>query len=367
MGRHSIEEIAAALGARAVGETSLRVAGLAEPASAGPDDLAVAMSPEYAEALAQGAARAALLWATADWEALGLRAAILVERPRLALSSATALFDVPEPQEGPAIHPTALIDPTVLLGPGARIGPYSVIGAGARIGASARVGAHVSIAAGAILGDDVVIDDGVRIGRRVRVGDRCHFHAGVAVGGDGFSYVTAEKSHVEAARESLGEATEGASSGQSWQKIHSLGGVVIGNDVEIGGNSNVDAGTIRATRIGDGTKIDALVQVGHNVVVGRNCLLCAHVAVGGSAVLGDNVVLGGQAGVADNVRVGDGVVAGGASKILSNVPAGRAILGYPAVKMSAHVESYKALRRLPRALAEWSRLKKKVSQDDDTD
>ena len=234
-----------------------------------------------------------------------------------------------------------------------------MIGDHVRIGARAHIGAQCTIADGARLGDDCALSPSVHIGARVAIGDRFCAHSGVAIGGDGFSFVTAEKSSLETARESLG-TQDGGAVGLPWLKIESLGGVKIGNDVEIGSNSSVDAGTIRPTRIGDGTKLDALVQVGHNVIVGRNCLLCAHVAVGGSAVLGDGVVLGGQAGVADNIKIGAGVIAGGASKILSNVPAGRAILGYPAVRMETHVESYKALRRLPRVLRALANGKKPV-------
>ena len=120
---------------------------------------------------------------------------------------------------------------------------------------------------------------------------------------------------------------------------------------------------MRATRVGSGTKIDNLVQVGHNVVIGTDCLLCAQAAVAGSTAIGNNCVLGGKSGVADNIKIGDNVVIGAASAVLSNVPAGRAMLGYPAVKMDTHVETYKALRRLPRLLREFAELKKTVSKD----
>ena len=362
----TIDEIAQRLGAPALGAAGLRVGGIDEPGRAGPEQLAVAMSPRYGDALRRSDARAAVLWDGADWAALGLEAAIIVTRPRLAMATLTELFDAPAPPADTgataAIHPTAIVAEGASLGPGARIGAYAVIGEGARIGARARIGAHCDIAPGVRIGDDCRLDSGVRIARRVRIGARFVAHGGVVIGSDGFSFVTPERSHLEAARDSLG-AEAGGKADQAWLKIRSIGGVEIGDDVEIGANSSVDAGTIRPTRLGDGTKLDALVQVGHNVIVGANCLLCAHVAVGGSAVLGDGVVLGGQAGVADNIRIGDGVVAGGASKILSNVPAGRAILGYPAVKMESHVASYKALRRLPRLLQDLARLKKPVPKD----
>jgi UDP-3-O-[3-hydroxymyristoyl] glucosamine N-acyltransferase len=126
--------------------------------------------------------------------------------------------------------------------------------------------------------------------------------------------------------------------------------VEIGDDVEIGSGTTVDAGTLRPTRIGDGTKVDNMVMVAHNAVVGRHCLLCGHSGVAGSSVLGDRVVLGGQSGVADNLRVGDDAVIAGGTSVLSNVPAGRVMMGNPAMRMDASIESYKALRRLPRLL-----------------
>ena len=180
------------------------------------------------------------------------------------------------------------------------------------------------------------------------IGDDFTCHQNAVIGSDGFSFVTEDVSMVENARTTLGD-TAGAAA-QIWRKIHSLGGVEIGDGVEIGANSAVDYGTIRATRIGDRTKIDNLVHVAHNVVVGTDCLLCAHVGIAGSSTIGNHCVLAGQVGIADNIRLGDRVICGAASKVLSNVPSGRVVQGYPAVKMETHVEGYKALRRLPRLL-----------------
>lgn len=342
---HTIAEIAAALGARASGALDLVMTGVAEPAQAGPDDLALAMDPKYAPGLAKGRARAAVVWSGADWNALGLKAAIFVERPRLAMAGITAAFD-PGPGLAPGVHAMTVIDPTASIGAGAAVGPFVTIGAGARIGARARIAAHASIGAGAVIGDDALIHAGVRICHHVTIGDRFIAHPGAVVGADGFSFVTAEQSGVEQVRGTLGTRADYAE--QKWLRIASIGGVVIGDDVEIGANSTIDRGTIRATRIGAGTKLDNMVHVGHNVEVGRDCLLCGQVGIAGSSVIGDRVVLGGQCGVSDNITIGSDVIAGGASKIFTNVPAGRAILGSPAVKMETQIEINKALRRLPR-------------------
>ncbi|RYH12060.1 UDP-3-O-(3-hydroxymyristoyl)glucosamine N-acyltransferase [Tropicimonas sp. IMCC6043] len=361
---YSISDIAEALGASAVGNAALTVTRAAEPAAAGPEALAIAMSPSYAAALGQGSARAALLWADADWQALGLEAAVLVHRPRYALSGLTQLLD-PGPEIAPGIHPSAVIDGTAEIGPGAAIGPFVVIGRGARIGPRARIAAHVSIGAESRIGADALIHAGARIGRNVRIGDRFICQPGASIGGDGFSFVTPSASGMEEAR--AGMRDEVAATAHQWVRIHSLGGVEIGDDVEVGANAAIDAGTIRATRIGNGTKIDSLVMIGHNVIAGENCLFCGLAGVAGSTVIGDRVVMAGQSGIVDNITVGSDVVVSAGTKVLSNVPAGRVMMGYPATKMSTQVETYKALRRLPRLARDVAALRKVLSKDGSAD
>jgi len=361
---HTIGDIAGALGAELHGDGAIQVTGAAEPAMAGPEHLALAMKPEFADGLKKGMARAAVVWAGADWKALGLEAALVVPRPRYAMAGITRVLD-PGPEIAPGIHASAIVHPEAEVGAGCAIGPFVVIGRGARIGARARIASHVSIGAEARIGDDALLLEGVRIGARVRIGHRLIAQPGAVVGSDGFSFVTPEKSGVERVRESLGD--QGEISGQSWTRIHSLGGVEIGDDVEIGANTAIDRGTIRATRIGRGTKFDNLVHIGHNVEIGEDCLLCGQVGIAGSARIGNRVVMGGQCGVNDNIFVGDDVVAGGATKIFTNAPAGRVLLGSPAVKMEAHVEMMKALRRLPRLVEQVRALQKAVSKSPDSD
>jgi UDP-3-O-[3-hydroxymyristoyl] glucosamine N-acyltransferase len=348
----TIARIAEALGAMAEGDLALAVRGASEPAAAGPDDLAIATAPDWADDLGRGKARAALLWPGADWRGFGLAAAIFAPRGRLAMARLTALLDEPALPTG--IHPSAIIDPSAELGEGVAIGALSVIGAGAVIGAGTRIGPQVTVAPGTRIGAGGIVHAGVRIERRVRIGARVVIQPNVVIGGDGFSFVTAEPSHVELARTRLSEGEVPVPADPTWHRIHSLGGVEIGDDVEIGAGTTVDAGTIRPTRIGDGTKIDNLVMVAHNVTVGRHCLLCGQSGVAGSAVLGDRVVLGGKSAIADNIAVGDDVVVTGATAVHSNVPRGRVMMGNPATRIDLQIESYKALRRLPRLLREWS-------------
>ena len=357
---HTIRDIAKALGAEAEGALDLVVTGAAEPQAAGPDQLALAMDPRYAEGIAKGNARAAVVWPGADWRAMGLEAVIFAPRGRLAMAGLTRLID-PGPDIAGGVHPSALVSPTAKIGAGAAIGPFVVIGAGVVIGPNARIASHASIAEGARIGADALILQGARIGARVTIGDRFICQPGAVIGADGFSFVTPEKSGVEEIRETLGSRAD--IKDQGWTRIHSLGAVTIGDDVEIGANVCIDRGTIRNTLIGSGTKLDNLVHVGHNVQIGRDCLLCGQVGIAGSARIGDRVVLGGQCGVNDNIFVGNDVICGGATKIFTNAPAGRVLLGYPAVRMETHVEMQKALRRLPRLAARVAALEKGIPSD----
>ncbi len=361
---YTVKEIAAALGAEAFGAVDLHIAAVAEPGMAGPDDLALAMSPKYAEDLPKGQARAAMLWAGADWRAMGLQAAIVAPRPRYALSGLSAMMDRGE-DFGAGIHPSAVIDPSAVLGDGVTVGALAVIGPRATIGAGAVIGPQSYIGADVTLGAHGFLREGVRLGARVTIGDRFFAHPGAIVGADGFSFVTPEPSGVEKARATLGD--QGTVAAQSWARIHSLGSVTIGDDVELGANSCIDRGTVRDTRIGDRVKFDNLVHIGHNVVIGNDCLICGQVGIAGSTQVGNNVVLAGQTGVGDNLFIGDNVITGGATKVMSNVPAGRVMLGYPAVKMDSHIESYKALRRLPRLFRDVAAIQKAVFKSDKSD
>lgn len=360
----TIVEIAQSLGLRAEGDTEQVVSAVAEPADAGKDDLAIAMTPEFADQLPAGKARAAMLWDGADWQGMGLSAALLAPRPRFAMSGLSAMVDAGAGY-APGIHPSAVIDPTATLGADVTVGPFAVIGAGAVIGTGSVIGAQVFVGQGARIGQGALLHPGVRIGHGVTIGDRFIAHFGATVGADGFSFVTPEPSAAEKARETLGD--QGEARAQSYARIHSLGGVTIGDEVELGANSNVDRGTVRDTRIGNGCKFDNLVQIGHNVVIGTDCMICAQVGIAGSSRIGNNVVLGGQTGVSDNIFIGDNVITGGATKVLSNVPAGRVMLGYPAMKMDTQLEIYKQLRRLPRLISDVAKLKKSVPKTASSD
>ena len=354
---YTIEQIAQALGAKVLGASDIVIERVAEPADAGPQDLALATKPSYAEDLPKGEAQAAMLWDGADWKALGLKAALLPPRPRFAMSGLTAMMD-PGEGWGDGIHPSAVIDPTADLADDVHVGPLSVVGARARIDAGTRIGPQVTIGADVQIGPGGLIREGARIAARVRIGKSVVIHPGAVIGGDGFSFVTPELSGVEVARDTLGD--QGETAAQSYARIHSLGSVCLGDDVEIGSNTAIDRGTIRDTIIGDRTKVDAMVMIGHNTVVGTDTLICGMAGTAGSVVIGNHVVMGGRSNVADNTFVGDRAILGGGTGVLSNVPAGRVMMGTPAMKMDSYVEMYKGMRRLNRVFKDVAEIKKLV-------
>ncbi|WP_420013897.1 UDP-3-O-(3-hydroxymyristoyl)glucosamine N-acyltransferase [Tateyamaria sp.] len=362
--QYSVREIATAIEAEAVGDVDIVIHALSEPGDAGPDDLALASNPKYADALAKGAAQAALLWAGADWEALGLKAAILPRRPRYAMSRLTGMMD-PGHSFGSGVHPSAVLDPSAQIGADVTVAPGAVIGPEAVIGDRTVIGPMCYVGWKARVGADGFLREHVSIGTGVQIGDRFMAQPGVRIGGDGFSFVTPEKSGVEAVRETLGE--QGDTQAQSWSRIASLGAVVIGDDVEIGTNTAIDSGTIRPTRIGNRTKIDNLVHIGHNVVIGEDNLICGQVGLAGSVTVGNNVVMAGQVGVSDNLTIEDRVVLAAATKVMSSVRAGKVMLGYPSTEMDTQISMYKSQRRLPRVLREIAEIKKAVFKSGDSD
>lgn len=359
--RLTISDIASHLGAEFDGDGALEITGVREPSAAGPSHLALAMDARFGPDLNRGKARAAILWAGADWRSLGLKAGIFVPRARYAMAGVTSLFDTGR-QNGAGIHATAIIDPTAEVPADAMIGPFVLIGPNVKIGKGAIIHAHCTIADATTIGSGARLLEGVRIGHGVTIG--CNFicHANAVIGSDGFSFVTPEPGAIDAMKSDM-SAPDGRDA-QEFARIHSLGGVVIGDNVEIGAGSTIDRGTVSSTTIGPGTKIDNLVHVAHNVVIGATCLLCGQVGVAGSAVIGDRVVLGGQVGVADHVTIGSNVIAAGKSGISSNVPPNRAVMGNPAIRMDANIESYKQYRRLPRIVAKLNALQKSVSKSD---
>jgi UDP-3-O-[3-hydroxymyristoyl] glucosamine N-acyltransferase len=189
------------------------------------------------------------------------------------------------------------------------------------------------LGADVVLGAKGLIHSGVHIGDRVVIGDRVIIHFNAVIGADGFSFAP-----------ELGPRMR-YSSELELKRVHSLGGVIIGDDVEIGANSTIDRATLQSTWIGAGTKIDNQVQIGHNVTIGLNCLICGKVGISGSVTIGDRVRIGGGAGIADHVTIGNEAIVGAASGVGSDVPAGSYVFGYPAVSIDRALEQYRYLGR----------------------
>lgn len=219
-------------------------------------------------------------------------------------------FEEERPARG--IHPSALIDPSATVAPGASIGPYCFVGARSSIGHDATLYPHVRIAEDVLLGRSVTIHSGVSIRERTQIRDRVTIHDNSVIGADGFGYTPDPQLGL--------------------RKVPQLGHVVIESDVEIGANTCIDRGAFGPTSIGAGTKIDNLVQIGHNVTIGSHCIICGNVAIGGSTTIGAGVVIGGKTGVADHIEISSGARVAGGSGVTSTISEPGDYIGFPALR-----------------------------------
>ncbi len=274
------------------------------------------VAPAFAERLPAGVA-ALLMAAPYRGFALALQAFYPT-----SLTPKTADFEASE-GDGSPIHPSARIEPGAIIEPGAVIGREAWVGKGTRVAAGALVGYRVTV------GRDCFIGPGVTLTHAL-VGDRVVLHAGVRIGQDGFGFAMGAGGHL---------------------KVPQIGRVIIQDDVEIGANSCVDRGALKDTVIGEGTKIDNLVQIGHNVLIGRRCVIVAQTGIAGSATLEDFVVMGGQSGVAGHLKVGAGAQIAGASHVTENVPPRARMVGTPAIPIRDWTRERVVLRRLAKARA----------------
>ncbi len=309
-----VRDVATALSAQLVGDGSLPIERIVHPAAADkPSDLAVAMTSDTFSALVSSKAQAAVI-SSQSAPPERLKAVILAPPGRPSLARLTALFDA-GPAHAPGIHPTAVVAPDATIGEGVSIGPYVTVGPRSRIGAKTVILGNVSIGGDVAIGGGGLIYSGVRIGDRVRIGERVIIQFNASIGADGFSFLPPEP---------------GASPPMP-VRVHSLGNVVIGDDVEIGASTTIDRATLATTRIGNGTKIDNLVQIAHNVTIGNGCLICGMVGISGSVEIGDGVILAGGVGIGDHVTIGAGAMIAAGSGVATNVPAASKVSGYPAM------------------------------------
>ncbi len=261
-------------------------------------------------------------------------ARVVVDKPHDAMLSLLGTL-YPPPAHEAGVHPTAVIGRGAVIGEEVAIGAYAVVGEGARVGARTSIDAHVVVGAGVTIGDDAHLFPGVTLYPGTVIGDRVRAHAGVRLGSDGYGYVFRDGAH---------------------EKIPHVGRCIVESDVEIGANTTIDRGSIDDTVIGAGTKIDNLVQIGHNVRIGRLCLLMSQVGVAGSARVEDGVILAGQAGIAGHVTIGRGARIAGQAGVFGDVPAGETWSGYPARPHREALRAQAASFRLPALLRALERL-----------
>jgi UDP-3-O-[3-hydroxymyristoyl] glucosamine N-acyltransferase len=257
------------------------------------------------------------------------KAFVKVKNPDLAMAMLLDAFEPEPPYFETDIHPTAVIDETVILGNGSKIGANAYIGKNVTIGENVIIYPNVAIFDDSTIGNETVIWSGSVIRERSKIGSHCIFHTNVSIGADGFGY-------------------RPSSDGRGLVKIKHIGNVVIGNGVEVGANSCIDRGKFSSTILGDGCKIDNLVQIGHNSVLGKCCIMAGNSGLAGSVTLGDGVIIGGSASIKDHVTIHSGAKVGAGSGVISDVAAGKTVLGYPACDSREKMKQWVALRKLAR-------------------
>jgi len=333
-----LSELAERLGGTLEGSGEVALTGIASIDQAGPDQLTFVLDARRASALSASRAGAAIVAVDAAIEAP--MPLLRVRSVQAALAAVLSLVGEVEHRPPTGVHPTAVVAHDASLGEGVAVGAGAFVDNGADIGDSVVLCANVTVGPGATIGAGTVLLPGTVVEARCRIGQRCRIGANAVIGGCGFGYFF---------------------DGQAHQRTPHAGTVEIGDDVDIGACSCVDRAKFGATRVGDGTKMDNLVQVAHNAQIGRGCLLAAMVAIGGSTVVKDFAALGGHAGARDNIVIGAGARIGAFAGMYEDIPDGATILGVPAVgarqfwrnlhntlKLS---EAFKTIRQLEKRLA----------------
>ncbi|HEX6939620.1 MAG TPA: UDP-3-O-(3-hydroxymyristoyl)glucosamine N-acyltransferase [Longimicrobiales bacterium] len=321
-------EIARLAGGTLQGGADPELTGVAPLDRAGPSELSFLAHPRYVAYVQRSAAGAILVGPELVGRLDDSRVRIVVADVHRALAAVLSEL-YPERRPEPGVHPTAVVHAEASLGAEVSIGPYAVIGRGARIGDRVSIGAHAVVGEGVELGDDVVLHPHVVLYPGVRVGARSVLHAGVRAGVDGFGYVFADGAQ---------------------RKVPQVGECRIGADVEIGANTTIDRGSVGATEIGNGVKIDNLVHIGHNVRIGEHSIIVAQVGIAGSTIVGRRVTLAGQVGLSGHLTVGDGATVAAQGGVFGDIPAGAVYSGYPARPHKEALRAQAALFRLPRVM-----------------
>lgn len=336
--KKTISQIAELVNGAVVGDDTFTLTGINGIREAQEGDLTFLGDDRYLRHL-QTTKAAAVLVPHSITEANG-KALIQVESPYIAFARVLGEIEKEQQNHPPGIHPTAYVAQSAQVGENVALGPNVVIDDDCQIGKGAILYAGVYIGKGSKVGENTLIYANVTLRERVSVGARCILHPGVVIGGDGFGFVP----------------------GNPVAKIPQIGTAIIEDDVEIGSNSCVDRATCGETTIGRGTKIDNLVQIGHNTRLGECCIVSGGVAIAGSATIGNNVIIGGMAGVGGHIEIGDDVMIAARSGVIRNVKAGEVVMGFPAIDVKLERRIIAGRRRLPDALKRIKKLEGRISQ-----
>ena len=326
--------VATQVGGRLIGDPSIVVHGVAPLDRATESDLSVFSDQRYAGSFARSKAGVVLLAPAFERLAVGQGTRVIVERPMDALVSLLGRFHRREPR-AVGVHATAVVAPSAVLGDDVTIEAYAVIGEGVQVGPRSWIGAGAKVGAGSVLGVEVRLHPNAVVYPFTELGDRVVLHAGAQVGREGFGFVPRPDGAV---------------------RIPHVGRCVLEHDVEIGANSCVDRGSVDDTIIGAGTKIDNLVQIAHNVRVGRFCFFASHVGIAGSSRVGDGVQMGGQSGMGNHFSVGRGATIAARAGVTSDVPAEETWSGFPARPHREQMRTQAALVRLAKLIRPLERL-----------
>ncbi|MEM0966944.1 MAG: UDP-3-O-(3-hydroxymyristoyl)glucosamine N-acyltransferase [Verrucomicrobiota bacterium] len=332
------------LGDRSIeGSWDGEITGISTLSGARKGDLSFLGNSKYTHEVAQSTASVLLLPLDYEGHPGADQVYVRVENPSFALGRLCALLERRYWPRSPAgIHPTAVIDRDAVVHESASVGPYCLVSAGTKIGPDALLASHVSLGANVVIGAESRILTHVTVGDFCEIGERVILNPGVVIGADGFGYETVDGVH---------------------QKIPQIGRVILERDVEVGANTTIDRARFSETRVGEGTKIDNLVQIGHNVQIGKYCLIVAQVGISGSTTVEDYVVIGGQSGVVGHVLLGKGSQIGAQSGVSKSLPPGSAVRGSPAFDLNLYHRITALQRRLPEIFTRFKNFEKRFEEE----
>jgi UDP-3-O-[3-hydroxymyristoyl] glucosamine N-acyltransferase len=332
----TLKEIAELVGGTVQGENELKISGVTNIEDAGASDITFAVPPHIEKAAVSAAAAVIIPSTVTDFP----KPAVLVENPRIAFTKVLELFTPPTVVER-GVHPTAIVGSNVRCGNNVAIMAYAVIADNATVGDNTVIYPHVYVGENVSIGENTVIFPNVSIYAHCTLGARVIIHSGAVIGGDGFGFVTVRGRH---------------------HKVPQIGNVVIEDDVEIGSNSTIDRATTGSTLVKQGTKIDNLVHLAHNVVVGENCFLVTQSGIAGSTKVGNNVTFAGQSGCVGHITIGDNCVFAGRAAPTRDVPANSFYAGFPARPHKDWLRAEAAQRKVPDLLKKVQELEKRLAE-----